>query len=276
MKTLYASDLDGTLLNNQEQVTARSVRLLNACLEKGMSFTVATARMPYECDFILSSLRLTEPCILTNGVFLYEFHTGRYLSVESMPQDGVYAALQAFARHSVPCFLYTYRDNGIGLYYCEDELRLQTQYYTERAMKFCREVKQTGSLAPLAAGRDAVVYLAATDTDERLSPVCAALDQIAGISYAKYLNIYNDLYCVEVFSAGASKRMALEKLLKIGGYDELVVFGDNLNDLSMFELADQCYAPDNALPEVKRRADGIIGANSADGVAVFLAQRFNI
>ena len=96
------------------------------------------------------------------------------------------------------------------------------------------------------------------------------------ISYVCYLNIYNGLYCLELFSEHASKQNALKRLKEDGGYDELVVFGDNLNDLSMIEIADRSYAPFNALEVVKERVTGVLDDCSRDGVAKFLAKEWNL
>ena len=63
------------------------------------------------------------------------------------------------------------------------------------------------------------------------------LGQVSGLRYAYYLNIYNGLYCLEVFSDQASKKEALLKLKEMTGCDQVVVFGDNLNDLPMIETA---------------------------------------
>ena len=50
----------------------------------------------------------------------------------------------------------------------------------------------------------------------------------------------------------------------------MVAFGDNLNDLPLFRMADRRYAPENAMDEVKRQATAIIPDNNHDGVARFL------
>jgi len=78
------------------------------------------------------------------------------------------------------------------------------------------------------------------------------------------------------FSGSASKKSALKKLQKLVGCDELVVFGDNLNDLSMIEIADRSYAPANALPEVKERVTAVLEDCDSDGVAKFLAAEWGI
>lgn len=52
--------------------------------------------------------------------------------------------------------------------------------------------------------------------------------------------------------------------------DEVVVFGDNLNDLSMFEAADRAYAVSNAAEILKETADGVIGSNEQISVPKFI------
>ena len=59
-------------------------------------------------------------------------------------------------------------------------------------------------------------------------------------------------------------------------YDEIVVFGDNLNDISMIEIADRSYAPENALPEVKQIVNRVLLDCDHDGVANFLAEEWNV
>ena len=44
MKTLYVSDLDGTLLNSNTALTDTTIETINALVEEGMEFTFATAR----------------------------------------------------------------------------------------------------------------------------------------------------------------------------------------------------------------------------------------
>ena len=53
-----------------------------------------------------------------------------------------------------------------------------------------------------------------------------------------------------------------------------MVFGDALNDISMFEIADESYAVLNAVDELKAIATGIIGSNDEDAVANKLKELF--
>jgi len=52
----------------------------------------------------------------------------------------------------------------------------------------------------------------------------------------------------------------------------VVGFGDNLNDLPMFDACDECYAVANAKSEVKEKSTAIIGGNDGDGVVKWMEE----
>jgi len=73
---------------------------------------------------------------------------------------------------------------------------------------------------------------------------------------------------IEVNAKEAKKGLALEVAIEKMGFskDEVAVFGDGLNDVSMFELFPNSYAPANAEYDVKKKAKEIIPSNNDDGV----------
>lgn len=273
MSTLYLSDLDGTLFNREKKITDKSVQILNQCIDSGMKFSIATARMPYGCDYRLENLHLQIPGILTNGVFLYDFREKRYVSAETIEFSAVQQTLDILKENGLSCFLYMYREDGIHIFYGDESLKSQTQYYSERALTQCAEVSYSADLLEeLEKGQ--AVYIAYTGEKARLQPVCGRLDHIEGINYSFYLNIYNGAYCLEAYSDRASKQEALKRLKEYTGCDEVVVFGDNWNDVPMIEIADRSYAPENALEEIKKMTTGVIGGCDEDGVARFLEKEW--
>ena len=70
-----------------------------------------------------------------------------------------------------------------------------------------------------------------------------------------------------------TKASAVQKLKQITQRDYVVVFGDGINDLEMFEVADECYAMSNAEPELKAAAKDGIESHDDDGVAHWLAEK---
>ena len=56
----------------------------------------------------------------------------------------------------------------------------------------------------------------------------------------------------------------------------VICFGDSDNDLSMFEVADESYAPANANDDIKLAATAVIGHHDDEGIARFLRERFSL
>ena len=118
------------------------------------------------------------------------------------------------------------------------------------------------------------VYFTATDSYERLLPVKNAVSAVPGASNAFYADTYTDEWYLEVFSDRASKANAVRKLREMYGFDRIVCFGDNLNDLPMFSVSDVRIAVGNARQETKDAADIIIAPNSENGIASWLRENF--
>jgi len=72
----------------------------------------------------------------------------------------------------------------------------------------------------------------------------------------------------------ATKADAILQLKQLLGINKIVVFGDAVNDIPMFEIADECYAMENAVPELKAIATEVIGNNNEDGVAKWLEENY--
>ena len=90
-------------------------------------------------------------------------------------------------------------------------------------------------------------------------------------------SIYNKDYAwIDIHHSAASKGSALGMLKQPLGVERFICFGDSDNDLSMFEIADEAYAPANALPEIKERATEVIEHHNDDGIARFLRERFSL
>ena len=78
---------------------------------------------------------------------------------------------------------------------------------------------------------------------------------------------YWDEYWVEICPRNCTKAKAILKMKETYGFRKLVVFGDSVNDLSMFRVADEAYAVEKALDELKAAATEVIGSNDDDAVA---------
>ncbi|HHV60637.1 MAG TPA: HAD hydrolase family protein [Clostridiaceae bacterium] len=71
-KTLYVSDLDGTLLRSDQRISGYSCSVINSLVEKGMKFTYATARSIVTAEKVTEGLNAAMPLIVYNGVFVID------------------------------------------------------------------------------------------------------------------------------------------------------------------------------------------------------------
>jgi hydroxymethylpyrimidine pyrophosphatase-like HAD family hydrolase len=102
-------------------------------------------------------------------------------------------------------------------------------------------------------------------------------DQLARSSLPATLNVQRDTYhprdtWLEVTPAGVTKASEVRALAEELGATRLVCFGDNSNDLPLFEMADESYAVANAAPHVRATATGVIGDNNAGSVVDWLEE----
>ena len=96
------------------------------------------------------------------------------------------------------------------------------------------------------------------------------------VAYAGTAVEGDDLHWIDIHHSAASKGGAVTQLKQDLVVSRVICFGDSDNDLSMFELADESYAPENARDIVKQSATSVIGHNHKDGIAYFLRERFSL
>ena len=85
MKTLYISDLDGTLLDSTGRLSNTTTTLLKDIIASGIHFTCATARTEATTSKILAEIPLSAPCILMNGVVILDLQKNHYCFDNNIP-----------------------------------------------------------------------------------------------------------------------------------------------------------------------------------------------
>lgn len=272
MRTLYITDLDGTLLNNRCEVPKKSAALLNALIESGVCFSVATARSFISAKQILEGLHLTAPVVLQNGVFLYDIREKRVLRYHAIDEETLMEALRIYERHDKAPNLFFYGDDGL-LYIEFTDIRLpeQREFYETRKKDYAGRFQRVDKLQPRAHKHP--VYISLLDTYADLLPITEELEKLAGLSFAFYKDTYSPHWFLEVYASSASKANGAKEVRELTNCEKIVAFGDNFNDRLLFSAADECYAVQNAVDELKRLADGVIGSNEEDGVAAFMYAR---
>lgn len=291
-KTLYVSDMDGTLLGTDSQVSATSAAILAELSRHGAMVTVATARTPATVVPLLRDCRLHVPAIVMTGAALWnrgeeprsgealtgddkEDRCGSFVDAQYIGEDDYAVLDEVFAAAHVSPFRYIKSAHAetLTVYHTREMNAAERAFYEPRARLTLKHFELDCMPEPDERRRCMLCFaMGDYDTIERVARAVSERTRCA-------LSFYPDTYdrsiaLLEIFAPGVSKAAALRRLKADTGARRVVVFGDNLNDLPMMRCADVSVAVANALPEVKAAADIVIGANSDDSVARYIAEDF--
>lgn len=269
MKTLYISDLDGTLLQPDVSLSNKTVAILNELIDQGMLFSVATARSIASVRHILKDLKVSIPIILMNGVCIYDLQKDDYLKIETFPQKSVDALMEVIEQNHLKGFAYTIHKGVMTTYYENLDSKALYDFYKERVDLYQKQFTQVDHFSSLS--KEPIIYFTLMDHKEVLEPIHQIFEAIPDLNCTFYKDNYSpDFWYLETFSKKASKYHGIEYLREHMGFEEIVCFGDNHNDLPLFEACDKRIAVGNAVAELQSKADLIIGKNTEDGVASWL------
>lgn len=271
LKTLYISDLDGTLLDRDVSVSDMTVSVLNEMILSGGYFSFATARTAVTAVPLTERIKINVPVVLMNGVCVYDTVKKEYVKTEHIPYESFMEMNSILKKFSLSGFLFTINNGVLETYYENLDSESALKFYTERRQRYGKSFLQTDDFMN-CSDRNAV-YFSVTDRKEKLEPVYSLIKNVSGIHIDFYRDVYNDeFWYMEVSSASASKYNAVKFIRSKYGFDKVIGFGDNLNDLPLFRACDEAYAVENARPEVKEAASGIIPSNADNGVAVKICE----
>lgn len=270
-KTLYISDLDGTLLNNDVMLTDRTINILNSLIDNGLLFTVATARTIASVKYILKDLNLNLPIIMMNGVCIYDPVKEEYIRVEALNKEELRLLISVIEENHLKGFMYSINNQKLATYYEDIINKSQKDFFEERVVKYNKKFTRVDKFSMLMD--EPVIYFSLMDYKEKLYDVHCLVEKLPNINSVFYKDNYSqDIWYLEIFSKQASKYHAVQFLRSYLSIDYVVGFGDNQNDMALYKACDKFYAVENAIEELKRKADGVIGRNTEDGVALWLKQ----
>lgn len=272
MKTLYISDMDGTLLQSDGRLSEYKKEKLNEFYGNGIPFSVATARSMVSAMPILKGVHFAAPIVLMNGVFVYDTETGRAVKYHEIPHSALSKILDCFYEKNLHPFMFLYSDDyKLSIKYTEFDNEGMKEFYDARVNLLDGRFTQTDDLTDIEKGQHPV-YVNYYALPEFLDDIVEKLKKIHEIDFAYYKDSYSDDWLIEIYSHTASKANGAKEVAEIVGAEKITAFGDNLNDIIMLKGADRAVAVENAVAQVKEIADVIIGTNNEDSVVNFIAE----
>lgn len=266
-KTLYVSDLDGTLLDDKSQVSPQSVEMLNRAIDKyGALFTCATARTPATIVKLMEKVHLQLPMIAMAGAAMWNNHNLSYECVNVIPEPVVQQLLDTYSRHGVRPFVYRRHGSTIEAFHSSTMSETESDFMRARCGTPFKRFVLTEDYG-INNGDEAMLVFS-TDHYDRLYAVYNDIKGYISCTPVCYHDIFDEkMGILEVYAEGTTKASAIKNLAHKVGADRVVVFGDNRNDMPMMRMADVSVAVANAFPEVKTLADVVIEPNTTHSVA---------
>lgn len=275
MKKIYISDMDGTLLQSDGTFSAYTKEKLNSFYEKGIPFSVATARSMVSAKPLLDGIRFRAPIVLMNGVFVYDTEKEKAVSYHEIPHSVLKEIFEIFYEYGLhPCmFLYS-DDERLSIKYTELDNEVMEWFYNARVNMLDGCFTKTDDMTDIPNGQHPV-YINHFAPKELLLPIAERIKAVDEVSFAFYKDSYSEDWIIEIFSSAASKAQGAKELAQYMRCDSITAFGDNLNDIVMLKSADFAVAVGNAVDEVKAISDIVIGTNDDDSVVKFIDEENN-
>ena len=264
MKTLYLSDLDGTLLGSDGRISKYSSEIINSFMQNGGYFSYATARSVVSAEKTLVGLDICYPVICYNGTFIIDSITKEILFSCLFSSEEIKKVEQVLKENNINPIVYSYI-NGKEKFSFVDNISnpaLQN-YLNSRDNDPRRNELQTAD--NLYDGN--IFTFSCIDDETKLLTVKSYFENDSRFRCIYQKEFYSGNYWFELYPNKASKANAALELKDMLNCERLIVFGDNINDIPMFDVADEGYAVDNSANELKEVATEIIDSNDNDAVA---------
>lgn len=269
-KTLYITDLDGTLMDPTPTVTEYTANVINTLVEKGMIFSYATARSNVSAGELTKNINVSLPVIIYNGALILESGANRLLSAVYFENDALAEIFASLFAAGIYPIVYS-MINGV------EKFSFAEGYVTSEEQAFLdtrHDSRKNPVKAPDDLKKGSPFYFTCIADEERLLPLYEKFRDSHSCVYQK--DIYSGHQWLEIMPKSVSKASAILRLKEMLGCDRIVSFGDGKNDIPMFEISDECHAVENAVPELKKIATSVIGPNTDDSVAKWLMENVKL
>ena len=252
------SDIDGTLLNSQHQITPKTEEAIKNVLKQGIPFIPVSARPPYAITPYTEQLGAQYGMICYSGALILDKNLTALYSVILAPQDlqKLNALLADFAHLSISYYA------GLD-WFCNDVNNNWIKQESEITGLSAKSIQ--GNLTDAHK----ILVMGSAEEIQRVEPVLKQALPHLSIHRSK------DEY-LEIMNPAATKAKAIQFMEQHLGIsaEQVIAFGDNFNDLDMLQYAGLSVAMGNAPDAIKQAAKEVTTTNNEDGIALVLNRVF--
>ncbi len=260
---LCVCDMDGTLLNSDSLISIENEKALKKLHEIGIEVIIASGRTDLMMKSYIKQLELKGHIICCNGGLVKKIETGEVVYKKPIDKETVEKVIKYCFENAVNFLVYTIdmvysnKENKRARFYENLNLSISKEFYIPIEYM---EYADTDKLL----NKDIFKVLIIEEDDERKDSIArhfAEESNLAVVTSAKGL--------LDIMASGVSKGNAIKKIseeLKID-LKQVIAFGDNYNDLEMFEAVGFPVAMENAVEDIKAHSKFITRSNDAAGIS---------
>ena len=260
MIKLVATDMDGTFLDGEGRFDmGRLKNLLVSYKEKGIYFAVASGRGILSLKKLFADVRDEVIFIAENGSYV-EFH-GENMYEATMSRDfylGTFEALKKSPYFDERKMLLTGKKACYVLDTVDETYLMFSRHYNENIQK----------VASLEDITDEIFKFTTNFTEETIEAGEAWVNEnVPGVKA-----MTTGFESIDIVLDYVDKGVAIVELAKKLGLtmDQVMAFGDNLNDFEMLDFAGNAVATENARQEIKDISNEIIGHCDEESVMAYM------
>lgn len=247
---LLLSDMDGTLLTMEKELTEENARAAEYFIANGGKFSVATGRAKRAMEYFLPRLKINAPAVLFNGSIIYDFE--RDAATCQMPIE--FEQANAFARDIMARFPWA----GFEIYLADSEFVAQNSDMTRRHFKAIQLEIIERRLEEIATPW--IKFNITGNAEDMVAVEKYCIDTYGG----KYFMQFSSTRFFEIMANGADKGSGAIKVCEHCGIarEKLFAIGDSFNDLELLKCAAFSFAPKNAIAQIREIADCVLTDNN--------------
>jgi Cof subfamily protein (haloacid dehalogenase superfamily) len=260
-------DIDGTLRDNNKNISDRTVNVIKSITDKGIQVVLCSGRQQKYIENISRYCNASKFVISSTGGSIYDYENDQLMYANSMDKDAV-ISLYKIAQNADVRFLMNAPDNIVTT----------KVKYNDGLEKLLEEPIET------FVNNNSVFQCTVGDNEYlKIKKIIPSIEQVVNCEIkAMHRSLKDDsapktgyIYC-DVSNETTSKGKAVRKFCEIFGIkkEETIAIGDDSNDVSMFKEVGLSVAMGNANDKIKEIADVVTLSNEEDGVAIFLEKLF--
>ena len=255
MIRMIVTDLDGTLLSGRSNIPQENIDALRRAMDAGVQVVISSGRMIEATTPIAEKIGVNAPLSLFNGAMAYDYVNDRILSGSPIPYAVILPVLEALEERG------TYVQAFPGRGFFMEEKNHWTDYYENKISVIGTAVGM--KLSKWLKG-DVYKLLCLGESAELSAIIDEFSPRFTEVTFVKSGETH-----LEIVAKGVDKASGMADISRLTGVapEEMIAFGDEMNDLPMLKYVGTGYAMENAVPGVLNEMRRIAPKNTDHGVA---------